>query len=109
MTQTHLADRIAALRTQFLSELGATRSELTSLLMRIDQTAPESDEHKRLLTLTHSLAGRGGTFGFPNLSDAAAEANALLERDGPGLRDAAQVLIGELSRVLDPAPTARPE
>ena len=103
MTQTHLADRIAALRTEFLRELGATRSELTALLTRVDQTARESDEHKRLLALIHSIAARGGTFGFPKLSDAAADANALLESDGPGLCDAAQVLIGELSRVLDPA------
>ena len=109
MTQTHLADRIAALRTQFLSELGATRSELTALLMRVDQTAPQSDEHKRLLTLTHSLAGRGGTFGFPDLGNAAAEANTLLESDGPGLPEAAQALIGELSRVLGPAPRAPSE
>lgn len=106
MTKTLLADRIAALRTQFLSELGATRGELTALLTRIDQTAPESDERKRLLTLTHSLAGRGGTFGYQTLSDVAAKANELLESDALGLHDAARMLIMAVSHVLDPPPRA---
>lgn len=106
MTQSQLADRIEALRCAFLKELGDNRVELTALLTRSDQTAPDSDHHKRVLALSHSLAGRGGTFGYQTLSDVAAKANELLESDALGLHDAVRMLIVAVSRVLDQPPHA---
>jgi len=104
MTHASLARSVAAFRNAFLKELGETSCELSALLMRVPQAAPGSAEYERLRVLTHSLAGRGGTFGFADLSAAAAEVNALLESDGRSIREAAYDLLVEVSRALDPPP-----
>lgn len=106
MSRSLLADRLTVLRTAFLKELCENRAELTSLLLQTGQAAPTGDAGKRLLALTHSLAGRAGIFGFPNLSDTAAGVHDLLETNGRDLRDAALTLISALTLVLDPPPRA---
>lgn len=101
MSKAQLADRIAALQAAFLRELADTRPELTALLA----LSPEGASRDRLIVLTHSIAGRAGTFGFPELSDAAADVHDLIEarRD---MSAAARALIKAVAMVLDPPPRA---
>jgi HPt (histidine-containing phosphotransfer) domain-containing protein len=93
MSTAQLADRIAALSAKFLDELAANRTELSTLL-----SAPD----ERLLLLTHSIAGRAGTFGHPDLSLAAIRVHDLLEAGTTNLGDAAPALLDAISQVLDP-------
>lgn len=97
MSTSILADRIAALRSAFLNELADGRAELSDLL---EKTALASGERERLLTLTHSIAGRAGTFGFPHLSTAAADLHDLIEANESGQRDAARMLAQTVAEVL---------
>jgi HPt (histidine-containing phosphotransfer) domain-containing protein len=96
-----LSDCVAALRRVLLHELRDRRAELTHLLLAAERLAPLSDGHARLLALTHSIAGRAGTFGLPLLSAAAADVHDRLEAQHVGLRDAADVLLAAVSHLLD--------
>lgn len=101
MTKAVLADRIAVLQVAFLKELADTRWELTALLTR-NQTG---ENRERLIALTHSIAGRAGTFGFPELSEAAANVHDSIDADRD-TRVAARILIKAVAMVLDPPPRA---
>ncbi len=100
-------DRMASLRAAFLTELGTQRPALTAALMKADSLGAAAPERALLITATHSLSGRGGTFGFPELSEKAGALNALLEaqsRDVNALRQAARALMTAMARMLDPPP-----
>lgn len=101
MSKAHLVDRIAALQAAFLKELGGARLELAALL---SQTL-DSARRDRLIALTHSIAGRAGTFGFPELSAAAADLHDRIET-GRDTREAARNLVNAVAIVLDPPPRA---
>lgn len=104
MSNTMLSARLAALSEAFLTELRNNRGELSQLLLHIE-TLREADERRaRLLELTHSLAGRAGTFGFPQLSAAAADVNDVVETNRSGRREAARKLSLAITQVLDPPP-----
>lgn len=102
MSTSVLADRIAALRSAFLNELADGRAELSNLL---GTTALANGERERLLTLTHSIAGRAGTFGFPHLSAAAADLHDLIEANEPDQQDAARTLAQAVAETLQAART----
>lgn len=104
MSTSVLADRIAALRSAFLKELAGGSAELSNLLDKTDG-ALTGAEHDRLLVLTHSIAGRAGTFGFPHLSTAAADLHDIVEANELGQRDAAHLLAQTIAEVLQTART----
>ena len=104
MSTSTLADRIAALRSAFLNELADGRAELSDLLDKTDVILTNG-ERDRLLVLTHSIAGRAGTFGFPHLSTAAANLHDLIEANEPGQRNAARALAQTVAAVLRTART----
>ncbi|MBP6012887.1 MAG: Hpt domain-containing protein [Alphaproteobacteria bacterium] len=98
---------MASLRAAFLTELNGQRPVLTAGLMKADTLSAAAPERALLIAATHSLSGRGGTFGFPELSEKAAALNALLEaqsRDVNALRQAARALMTAMARILDPPP-----
>lgn len=104
MSASILADRIAALRSAFLNELADGRAELSDLLDKTNG-ALTSGERDRLLVLTHSIAGRAGTFGFPRLSVVAADLHDFVEANELGQRDAAHLLAQTIAEVLQTART----
>ena len=107
MTAVEFQDRLAALRQAFLDDLGTQRPALTSALMKADALAPSAPERAFLVQMTHSLSGRGGTFGYPELSAKAAALYSLLEaqsRDLQALRLASRALLTAIARILDPPP-----
>lgn len=106
MSNTVLSARLAALGEAFLTELRSNRGELRDLLLHIDTLREADGRRERLLELTHSLAGRAGTFGFPQLSAAAADVNDVVETNRGGGQEAAHKLALAIAQVLDPPPPA---
>lgn len=106
MSSTALTARLVALGEAFLTELRNGRDELNELLLNIETLRDADERRGRLLELTHSLAGRAGTFGFPQLSTAAAEVNDVVETNRSGWREAARNLSLTIAQVLDPPPPA---
>ena len=96
---------IAALRAAFRRELRNNCVELTRLLLAADQLAPSSAQYARLLQLTHSIAGRAGTFGLAQLSVASLLVHDRLEAQAADLREAAgELLIAIVSDLLGVQP-----
>ena len=109
MSGVQFSDRMASLRAAFLADLAAQRPAMTAALMKADALGPAVPERTLLVQATHSLSGRGGTFGYPELSEKAAALYALLEaqsRDAQALRLAARALSMAIARILDPPPRA---
>lgn len=87
-----MAEKLASIREAFLSSAGDQLAEMLSLAEDLQGAhANASEPRERLRRLAHSLAGRAGTFGFPEVSAAAAR----LEDEGEGSSDAA---LAELTR-----------
>lgn len=95
-----LKDRLVVLRAKFVERC---RGELLAAqaFARRNQLAP--DERGTLAAIAHRLAGTGGTFGYPDLSAAAAQLEAMLDADmapAPArLRAALDRLLAELYKV----------
>ena len=107
MNAVQFSDRMASLRAAFLADLGAQRPAVTAALMKADSLGASAPERAMLMQSAHSLSGRGGTFGYPELSEKAAALYALLEaqsRDAQALRLAARALSTAIARILDPPP-----
>jgi HPt (histidine-containing phosphotransfer) domain-containing protein len=86
-----LDERMAGLRLRFLVRAAAEREALAAAFARGDLV--------EVGRIAHGLAGAGGTFGFPALSDAAAGLEeALLEGAAP---EALGPLVGGLLGRLD--------
>jgi HPt (histidine-containing phosphotransfer) domain-containing protein len=62
-----MSDLLAGLRVRFLNRCVGDLAHIVRLL---DDDALASDE---MQTLVHNLAGAAGTFGFPDISEAAAD------------------------------------
>ncbi len=62
-----MTDVLAALRARFLDRCAGDLERITALLEH-DALASEA-----MRALVHNLAGAAGTFGFPGISDAAAD------------------------------------
>jgi len=95
-------DRFEALRVGFLERCRGQLSTLEALAGSED-TSARGDAHELLARTAHSLAGAGGTFGFPDLSGRAARLEQALT-GGEGLepatvRAALGELVAELKRV----------
>lgn len=96
---------VAALRAAFRRELRDSCVELTRLLLAADRLAPSTAQHTRLLQLTHSVAGRAGTFGLAQLSAASLLVHERLEAQATDLREAAgELLIAIVSDLLGVQP-----
>jgi HPt (histidine-containing phosphotransfer) domain-containing protein len=95
-------DRFEALRRGFLERC---RGQLAALeaLARGEDPAARGDGHELLARAAHSLAGAGGTFGFPDLSRRAARLEQALTGEGgaepAAVRAALDDLVAELKRV----------
>jgi len=84
------SDKMAALRQRFVASVGDQSERIGALL--------ETDDLEGVRALAHSLAGRSGMFGFPELGEIA---RAVDEADEAVLRDRARALLaalGDLSR-----------
>lgn len=68
-------DRFASLRRRFRDRLVEADAALPLL-------AADPAGHSRLQDLAHKLAGAGGSFGFPDVSDAAAVVDCAIARSG---------------------------
>lgn len=69
----HLAAAISALRTQYLAESPKRVAELWSEFARVQNGDTAALE--RLRTLVHRLAGSGGAYGLPDVTDRARAAD----------------------------------
>jgi len=74
-----LGKEFQKLRTEFRGSLPAKLTRLRSLWGRIDCDEPDADALEILIRELHTMAGSAGTFGLPQVGDAAAAAEAALE------------------------------
>ncbi len=81
-----LDDKMAALRQRFVASAADQARQLDSLLAAGDLAGVRA--------LAHSLAGRSGLFGFPELGEIAREVD---EADSAGLPDRAEALVAALA------------
>jgi chemotaxis protein histidine kinase CheA len=95
---------MAAFRARFLERAAAESERLEKVLMTLRQGENNTAATAEMTRLAHGLAGAGGTFGFPEVSVAAAEAeNASLAQplDAAALSESGERLLavlGKLSR-----------
>lgn len=82
-------DKMAALRERFSASLAEQTERLPALL--------EAGDLDGLRALAHSLAGRAGMFGFPELGEIARQAD---EADPAALPDHARVLLAAARAAL---------
>ena len=89
-------DRMAALRARFLADAAAQRAALSAAL--------GADDRESMRWIAHGLAGRGGTFGYPELSEKAQELEEAIDTGGSSerLRELGKVLIEALDRLDQP-------
>ena len=66
-----IAQRIKALRHDYLARLPKTARDIRALWQALLAPAPPADAHRDLVQRLHRLAGSGGAFGFDDLSQAA--------------------------------------
>lgn len=71
-----MTDPMAAFREKFRQRCAVDRERLTFAFEAWRRGEPGA--HGELVAITHGLAGAGGTFGFPALSDHASTAEARL-------------------------------
>jgi HPt (histidine-containing phosphotransfer) domain-containing protein len=82
------SDKMAALRQHFVASIGDQSERIGALL--------EAGDIDGVRALAHSLAGRSGMFGFPELGEIA---RAVDEADEAGLPDRARALLAALTQV----------
>lgn len=100
-------DRLEALRVQFIERC---RNDIAALEPMTRRDASIQAARTELAGIAHRLAGSGGTFGYPEVSAAAAQLEARLDPesppDHPGLSAALAQLLGELRRIAGPGSLA---
>jgi chemotaxis protein histidine kinase CheA len=74
----HSIDRFASLRRTYAAQLGPTMEAIRRDWARVRKHS-DLEAAERVRATVHRLTGSGATFGFPDLSDAAREAEDLLE------------------------------
>jgi HPt (histidine-containing phosphotransfer) domain-containing protein len=84
--------RMAELRTRFLQEAGKERERLVE--------AFRDDDHAAMRRIAHSLSGRAGMFGFPEVSERAAALETAVEDEPAQLRAAYDALLESLEFVI---------
>lgn len=79
-------DQLAALSDRFLRRLDDDAAVLSLHRYAIKSNSAAGAALAGIRSVAHSLAGAGGLFGFPNISDAAAalEEAVIVEREGSG-------------------------
>ena len=85
-------ERMAELRAHFLERAAAQRAELEAAL-----AAGEREEIRRI---AHSLAGSGGVFGFPRVSEDAQAVEEAVDA-GPGDEELKSIAAQLLKRLRD--------
>lgn len=93
------AARLRALRVSFVEEARAECAELARLA---EVAAPASDGWRRARKLAHDLRGSGGSYGFPEVSAAAAAVEGELVAPAAAAEPARRSL-PDLVRELDAA------
>ena len=103
LSNEKLANRLAELKHRFINQLPDRMKRLQEALHppEGEQAPPSAADREASLStareLTHGLAGSGGTFGFPEISDAArALGDALQEPGGNSGPEVIPPLLGEL-------------
>jgi HPt (histidine-containing phosphotransfer) domain-containing protein len=84
--------RMAELRTRFVQEAAKEHERLVE--------AFGNDDHAAVRGIAHSLSGRAGMFGFPELSEQAAALEAAIDDEPEQLRPAYDALLGSLELVI---------
>lgn len=82
-TDQELQAKIAALQASFTAGLAARFAELDTAVAAIRPGVPLSGQSapiKTILEQTHKIAGSAGTFGYPEMSVIAAQAEMLCDR-----------------------------
>jgi chemotaxis protein histidine kinase CheA len=77
MTDDHVDDVLAEMRPEFLEHAASLFEEIEHRLANAPAAADPHAEYICLVRAAHSLKGAGGTFGFPDLTDAAADVERL--------------------------------
>ncbi|MEK6747821.1 MAG: Hpt domain-containing protein [Pseudomonadota bacterium] len=70
--------RLIELRRQYVAQLPKKFSDIEALWRQL-RTQDDPQQRADLHRLTHSLAGSGATYGFPNISTAARHAEDILK------------------------------
>jgi HPt (histidine-containing phosphotransfer) domain-containing protein len=89
---TDFEARMAELRARFLQEAGKERERLIE--------AFRDEDHAAMRRIAHSLSGRAGMFGFPEVSERAAALETAVEDDPAQLRPAYDALLESLEFVI---------
>ena len=90
MSWQDLGKEFQKLRTEFRGSLPAKLKRLRSLWERIDCEEPDADALEILKREVHTMAGSAGSFGLPQVSKAAAAAEAALDGLKAGSRPGAK-------------------
>ena len=93
---TAFDDRLRELRQRFIDRSRLDRDLLT--------TALATNDHPEMQRLAHSLAGAGGLFGFPEISDAGQRLEDALDEnaDAGDVRAAGEALLRQLESLDQP-------
>ena len=90
MSWQDLGKEFQKLRVEFRGSLPAKLTRLRSLWARVACEAPDADALEILRRELHTMAGSAGSFGLPQVSKAAAAAEAALEGLKEGSRPGAK-------------------
>lgn len=98
---------LRALRAEYLADAPRKITELWSALARVQNGEP--DAVGELRTLVHRLAGSGGAYGFPVVTERARAAEQLIDRHGAARFAGAEVaqLRAHLQALADALDQAR--
>jgi len=90
MSWQDLGKEFQKLRREFRASLPAKLTRMRSLWGRIDCDEPDADALEILKREVHTMAGSAGSFGLPQVSKAAAAAEAALDGLKAGSRPGAK-------------------
>src|SRR5579883_883628 len=77
---SHWNDQFAAIRAQFLIRARQRLQKIESLLNQLKSDSSNEEMLSQAVTNLHWLAGAGGTYGLPELSQIGSEGEAILEK-----------------------------
>ena len=101
MSHEGIPQQIAALRRRFVERTAREREQIALLLQDLCAGIPSDERLTELRCIAHGLAGAGGTFGFPAISDAAGRVEELcMAGRADDLAEALEELMAELARIV---------
>ena len=102
-------DAMDALRERYIADLTEQESQFRQAMKSLRENDLETELRDSLRARAHKLAGNGATYGFPDISRAAAALEAVLEPEATPSPDVLMFLLGELVDAMVAAHTTAPD